>query len=166
MDAILTSIDNFASADGGAFRFSPSFSQVHFNKAMEFMGIAPALGRAFDLEVISCERMVSILIPPFSKLAQAHVVAARRKISKERLWFKLLCPLSYAWSTMVAETLTGQVYEDSQGVIQPVIGPKRRSELLGGFLEAKFPEVRSLANWKRELVSWERKLVFLARLGA
>lgn len=106
--------------------------------------MTPALGRAFDMEVISCQRMVDISIPPYLKLAHAQIDTARGRSYPSQYWLKLLVFLSHFWSTLVIKILSTQLYLDSQRMVQPVIRPKRRAELLTAFLEAKFPEVRLL----------------------
>lgn len=140
---MLSSIDNFVSMDGGTVEcFSRAFSRAHLHRIKQFVGHTPALGRAFDLELISCQRMVDILIPPFIKLAQTLVSASRQEMPKDHFWFTLLSNLVEYWSNLVIWTLTNLQYSDKEEAAQPVIRPKKRDELLNALLEAKFPEVR------------------------
>lgn len=148
MDAFLSSIDNFVSLGGGNVKgFSRAFSQAHLHRIFEFVAHTTALGRAYDLELISYQRVVDILFPPYIKLAHAFVTASRHEMPEGHFWFTKLWDMCQQWFNLVDWTLSGQAYADNldkEDVLKPVIGPKRRAELVYAILETTFLEVRRL----------------------
>lgn len=151
LDTLLSSIDTFLSEDyGDAEGLRRSLEVAVLQRMLDFLDSSPALGRAFEMELISSQRMVEILIPPFLKLTAAYISASRQgqtSASSERRLvipevLSLLNVLWRHWGIIVIKLLSGEEFTDNHGQLQPVMSQKRRCDLLDGFLEAKFPEVR------------------------
>lgn len=94
IDALLSTIDSFVSeyhcVHGASGGFRVALESEDLQKVKDFMHCSLALGRAFDLELMSCQRLVDILIPPFLKLAQAHIAAAGKGVPAEHNWIRIV----------------------------------------------------------------------------
>lgn len=137
----MCSIDTFED-DPTSKGFSLAFHEIKTRMA-DFMVCSRALGRAYDMELLSCQRMVDILMPSYLKLAHAHLAASGNPANPA--WFKMLCLFGNHWTQLLVFTLSDPTYLDSKGVEQPVMGQKKRNELLDALLDAKLPEVRLIA---------------------
>lgn len=142
VDDLLSSIETFVSKDRGAFKgFSQASTRIR-DRLAEFLECARALGRAFDMELLSCQRMVDIITQPFLKLVRAQIAAAASRTPSNPAWLEVITLMEHSWTELLMYTLSGATFLDNKGVVQPVMRPKKRNELLDGLLEAKFPEVR------------------------
>lgn len=151
VDALLRSIDIFVSEDCGVTKApGKGLAEADVQRMSDFLESSPALGRAFELELMSCQRLVKIIFPPYIKLAHAYSSASSQRANPassqreplDAAVFKLLDVLCRLWGSLLIKNLSGEEFPDRQGHLHPVIGPKKRAELVDGFLMAKVPEVR------------------------
>lgn len=108
VDALLSSIDDFFPDDGMPSKaMRRSFPQPGLIRAQKFVANASALSRAFDLELISCQRLVDILVPPFIKLAKLRSRVSSSGhlhhpgMSADSDWAKHLDAFFKAWTMLV-----------------------------------------------------------------
>lgn len=93
---------------------------------------------AFDTGIISCQRLVEVLVPPFLKLGRnANLVGQRLgqllRISTPGSSHKQHIFVEWRLSlTKVLSTICNP----------PLLRPRKRAELVKALMEAKFPEVR------------------------
>lgn len=112
----------------------------------EFLVSAPALLRAFDMELVSGQRLVSIIFPPFIKLAR-KVSASSNHVHVNQDQTELLEQVFDSWTNMVNQTVSGTAgYRDRYGSAIPVMGENKYTELVCAMLDANIPEVRLLKS--------------------
>lgn len=119
-------------------------------RILEFIKSIDAVPRAFDLELISSQRFIQILVSPFITLAKScsasapappillpTMTAEMKRTAARDATFLL-------WTDKLLRTVAGaESYLDSQDKVQPVMGPKKHDEFLQAMLDAKIPEVRA-----------------------
>lgn len=147
IDDILSSIDTFVAKNGGPSKIKrATFPQRNLNKVAHFFNATPALPRAYELELIPCQRLLDILFPPFIKLAKLTSATESSNQQPHPTFTKRLNALSVVWTQLLCRTLSGQSFLDSQGIVKPVMSPQKHNALLDAVLEAKFPEVDPLSH--------------------
>lgn len=95
---------------------------------------------AFDTGIISCQRLVEVLAPPFLKLGQnANLVGHRLSQS-----LRISTPGSSDKRHIFVEWRLSLTNILSTNCNPPLLRPRKRAELVKALVKAKFPEVRRL----------------------
>lgn len=142
MDALQQDIDATASPDGTVYanllKSCPlGVLKSRLRKMLE--GLEPHAS-AFDTGIISCRRLVEVLVPPFLKLGQNAILVGQRLGQR-------LCQsesvqrggtqnhIFVDWTVLLTKIL-------STVCDPPLLRPRKRAELVKALIEARFPEVR------------------------
>lgn len=147
IDSLLESVNVFASETWMSQRsLRRAFPLGDHSSIKKFAFNAAALGKAFELELIPCKRLIDILALPFIKIATKYSAAsADSGLSKEAEpeWLNALAKMFYAWFVVITSLICGKSDEvHGQIIFQPLIGAQKRTELTDALREARFPEVR------------------------
>lgn len=161
-NAILARVDDIVARNEEG-RLLKNFYIVDLNaKVSQFVKDAPALGKAFELELIPSQRIIDFVVAPFLKIAHAIIEASKlpRGNPEDAAWKQVLSGLFMAWARVFLELLAGKEFEIKSGWFQniPLMGIKKRRELIQSLQDSKFPEVRP---YFLEQDSCESKMIVL-----
>lgn len=119
-----------------------------------FVAGAAALARAVELEIVSIERLVEVLVGPFLKLAKAHTAAsvAVQKCSEQQTptpprlvnSCDTLDSLSLSWTQLVMRCLTASTCMTPKGLAASAMGVQKRTILVAALVKVNFPQVSIL----------------------
>lgn len=146
VDALLRIIHDYTATVGSTSRKSHR-QKVLSARFQQIFEVMPAHGEAFQRGLISCERLVEVLVPPFLKLAgKANLEQQSREQPADGQPTGTADKYMFRWSAELHEIVSGNT---SQGIfqIQQVLSPKKRKELVKAVLAAKFPEVQIGIIW-------------------
>lgn len=143
-DSLIHFIDSQVAADGSASSSTYPL-QVLVDMSRKMIEYLPAHGVAFDRGLISCERLMEVLVRPFLKLTHKYSREEPSPMLGEHRGQNMGTTERFflGWS-MVLGHLLGEGRQGSQHEIRPelrTLRTKKRQDLVKALLAAKFPEV-------------------------
>lgn len=97
-----------------------------------------AYGKAYDRGIISCQKLLDVLVAPFVKLGRKAINLCGTSNEGALDW------LTHYWGAIAISVLTGipiEVNVEEARVLAPVMVPQKRSELVKEMVKAKLEEV-------------------------
>lgn len=138
MDALLHIVDSCASTeDDTTLHCDRDVPSARYHQTILDL---PAHGEAFDWGLITCSRLLEVLVHPFLKLARK--VNQEQQAQEDSAGDSQTIPVRFLrlWTALLHNLLAGKLAQE--GKIQPLLRPKKRQELIKALLADKFPEVR------------------------